>query len=326
MRIFLSIIVLVSFILSILLIGATCVAAGILGVSEGAEVNDAVQTIPAAAEWLLETNTSGDIVLSDLSLPIIKGIDVEGNIYFSERRDDTWLLEKFNPHTGDVVELVSYRNAWFKSTIIAPNGDLYYILAVPGDSIWTYEIHKFSKITGVDSVLYSRSVNRSEVFSAIDDIDVDAFGNVYFCENRYRYNFTRFGVDPIPPSRLMMITRDGEIRELTEIEDGVWMKGLQVPLNPEEGVYFTVKRSDAYYIYRYRDGTLEAILTRPIENLGTIGYTAMSAGGDLYYLYRQRSANEDPIQWAYLEIGYFSKRDLKKGSEPLILRSKYFDG
>jgi len=189
--------------------------------------------------------------------------------------------------------------------------------------MWIYEIHRFDEVRKVDETLYRLETALGE--ADIADIDVDVYGNVYFSENKFKATNSGLG-EPIPPSRLMVVTKDGIVKCLVEIEDGTFLVGIQVPPNPKEGVYFTCKRKNGAYILRYRDGELETILKRPLEHGGYIAYAIMGTKGDLYYLYRQRAELDSPNLWGYVEIGHFTKKDLKRGTGPTILLSEIFNG
>ena len=274
-----------------------------------------------------ETVTVGEILLSGLSHPFIWGIDVRGNIYFTEqyeKDEDTWMctLKAFNPTTGKITELISHENANIVEVVITAHRDLYYILFIKDADIWIYEIHWFDEVKKVDETLYRLETAPGK--ADIADIDVDVYGNVYFSENKFEP--TNHYLKAIPPSRLMTVTKNGTVKCLAKIDDGTFMIGIQVPRNPKEGVYFTCKRSDGVYILRYKDGDIETILKRPAEYEGHIAYTVMGTNGDLYYLYRQRAEFDSPDLWGYVEIGRFTKKDLRRGTGPTILLSEKFSG
>jgi len=271
----------------------------------------------------LERAVVGEVVISDLSHPRIYEMDDNGWIYFSEivrtEEDILLKLKRFHPYAGKVEDLVSHRNMKILVMDFDRRGNVYY----SGYNTTGSCVYKFSLKTRISEPIYSTFGQAADTYVYIvTDLAIDAEGNLYLCQQRFKVRDRR--LIPQPPSKLLLIPRRTEIAVcLLELEDSTFISGILVHPNPVLGIFFVARRGDGVYLYQYVNGELKTVLKRPIEYIGRM-CTALSRAGDLYYVYK-RGIDVDGARKSYLEVGKFTVPDLKEGKEPRILFSRTFN-
>jgi hypothetical protein len=193
-----------------------------------------------------ENYGTSEVVLSGLSNPSIQTMDEQGRIYFIEYNQEgskmICTLSRFDPQNNKLVKIAS-REGFIRHVGLDAGNNIYYVL---GDLFAPNEIHKISRDLKTDVLLY-----RTEDNFFIIDMAVDKLGNVYFALSRYGEEGAAL---PLPPSRLMRLSADGNIQLLVEFNDA-YIYNIQVPMNPTQGVFFSAPDGDKVCVFQYVNGT-----------------------------------------------------------------------
>ncbi len=284
-----------------------------------ADVGAAETTIAIQADYSVTANfeVMYDTVLDGLSYPMIHGRDGQGRIYFSEFDADEGRISRFDPATEEAVQLIEHQNAGIRMLSLDAQENLYYVLRRDVQPP-VVQIRKLVPGEMESQILFATE----ESDQWLTAMTVDGSGNVYFALQSWDQHS-----GSLPGSELHLIPAGTTTTEtLLILEDAVRIVNLNVADDPSV-VHFTSATEQVDRIYRFdlESSALDTVLERTTDDSGEIAYLAARADGELYYLYRQRSDQADPVQYGYLEIGRFTLEDLEAGLPPELLIADELD-
>ncbi len=286
-----------------------------------ADVGAAETTIAIEADYSVTANfeVMYDTVLDGLSYPMIHGNDGQGRIYFTQfdPLSNEGRINRLDPHTEVSVTLIEHQNAGIRMLSLDAQENLYYVLRLDVQPP-VVQIRKLAPGEVESQILFATE----ESDQWLTAMTVDGSGNVYFALQSWDQH-SGF----LPGSELHSIHAGTTTTEtLLILQDAVSIVNLNVDDDPSV-LHFTSATEQVDRIYRFdlESSALDTILERTTDDSGQIAYLAARADGELYYLYRQRSDQADPVQFGYLEIGRFTLEDLEAGLPPELLVADELD-
>ncbi|MCK4580323.1 MAG: hypothetical protein KAU10_03150, partial [Dehalococcoidia bacterium] len=261
---------------------------------------------------------TSDTLVEGLSRPAIHTTDRQGGVYFTEFDPllDKCRINRFDPVTSETVQLIEHQDAEVRLLSLDGQGDLYYVLRRYVEPP-VAQICRLSPGEAESQILFSTE----ELQQWLLALTVDWSGNVYFALQSGAQS------QGLPGSELCRIPAGTTaIETLLVLEDSLQIGNFSMAYDPNS-LYFTSTLQEVDRIYRFNSESeaLDILLERITEDFGMIPYLATRADGELYYLYRRRSDQADPVQFGYLEIGRFTLEALETCQPPELLLADQLD-
>ena len=257
--------------------------------------------------------STSDTLVEGLTRPRINARDGQGRIYFTEfdRLLNEDSISRFDPDTGEVVRLIEHVGGQVMRLSLDAQENLYYMLRYGATNI--RQVRRLSPRETESLILFTDE----HLDQRIVELTVDRAGNVYFglqCQSTPRVELRQIPAGNTTSEPLLVLEGSSRILNINVADD----LGL---------LYFTSAAPGFDRIYRFNleSAVLDTVLEKTDQNNGAIGQLASCANGDVYYLYRQRSGDSDPVESGYLEIGRLTIEALETGQPPELLVADELD-
>jgi len=261
---------------------------------------------------------SSDPLIEGLWHTRIQAIDEQGRVYFTatDPLSNRCSISMFTPATGEAIRLIEHQDADIPSLLLDGQENVYYVLLHDLDPSMA-QIRRLAPGEAESQILFSVD----ELNEWLAALAVDSSGNVYFVlQSGARLQF-------LPGSKLCRIPTDTTTMETVMLfEDSLTVSNISIA-DHEKVLYFTSADQNVARIYRLdlESEVLDTMLERTTEDFGAIVYLTTRADGELYYLYRQRTAHTDPVQFGYLELGRYTLEALETDRAPELLVADELD-